>query len=54
VVKSEKGKMKVAKVQSGKATKYLCACVPLDLCAFQIDFDLEEIEKTKPISKWVK
>ena len=39
--KSEKGKMKVAKVQSDKAAKYLCACVPMDLCAFQIEFDLD-------------
>jgi len=33
--------MKVAKAQSGKATKYLCACVPMVLSAFQIEFDLD-------------
>ena len=33
--------MKVTKAQSGKATKYLCACVPMGLCAFQIECDLE-------------
>ena len=37
--------MKVTKVQSGKATKYLCACVPMVLCAFQIELDLELNEK---------
>ena len=37
--------MKVAKIQSGKATKYLCACVPMVLCAFQIELDLDEFEK---------
>jgi hypothetical protein len=49
--KSEKGEMKVTKVQSGKATKYLCACVPMALCAFQIELDLELNLKTKPISR---
>jgi len=39
--RSEKGEMKVAKAKSGKTTKYLCACVPMDLCAFQIGFDLD-------------
>ena len=39
--------MKVTKVRSGKATKYLCACVPMDLCAFQIEFDLELKMKNK-------
>ena len=40
-VESEKGELKVAKVQSGKATKCLCTCGPMGLCAFQIEFDLE-------------
>jgi hypothetical protein len=39
--------MKVAKAQSGKATKYLCACVPMVLCAFQIELDLELNLKNK-------
>ncbi len=39
--------MKVAKAQSGKATKYLCACVPLVLSAFQIESDLELNLKNK-------
>ena len=52
--KSEKGEMKVAKAQSGKATKYLFACVPMELCAFQIKFDLDKFEKTKPISPEAK
>jgi len=33
------------KNESSKATNYLCACVPLVLCAFQIEFDLELNEK---------
>jgi len=37
--------MKVTKDQSGKATNYLCACVPMELCTFQIEFDLELNEK---------
>jgi len=39
--RSEKGKMKVTKVQSDKATKYLCACVPMVLCTSQIECDLD-------------
>ena len=38
---TRENKMKVTKAQSDKAKKYLCACVPMVLCAFQIEFDLD-------------